>query len=364
MRDGAASPTALFSRDAATAWTPHPPLAPRIPPPGTFPLPSSPLLRYVAPVPSAKETSCPVPVALIIFNRPDLTVRVLDAIRSARPPQLFVIADGPRNDAETALCAQTRALVSSVDWQCELHTNFSDSNMGCGHRPATGIDWVFSQVDQAIILEDDCLPAPSFFQYCAALLARYRDNPRVMHISGNNYLPGVDAGRFSYYFSKYTFSCGWATWRRAWKFYDFGLPAWPKFKLNGGLSAICPDSVERDYWRGKLDPIHSGKRHDAWDYQWNFSVWAQGGLSILPAVNLISNLGFRPDATHTRDLDPRANLPVADIWDIRHPETIEANQDMDRLAFDRVLGGSRLRQRRTLRYRLSKPLRLWQKWGG
>ena len=305
-----------------------------------------------------------MPVALIVFNRPDLTARVLDAIRRAQPRQLFIIADGPRNAGEAPLCEKTRAAASAVDWKCEVRTNFSDTNLGCGQRPATGIDWVFSQVEEAIILEDDCIPAPSFFHYCEQLLRHYRADPRVMHISGNNYLPGFDRVPHSYYFSKYTFSCGWATWRRAWKFYDYNLTTWPKFKANGSLSAICPDPIEASYWRNKLDTIYEGKRDDAWDYQWNYSVWAQGGLSILPAANLISNEGFRPDATHTREIDPRANLPVRDIWDIRHPPIIEPNETIDRLAFDHVLGGERLRRRRTLGYRLSKPMRMWRKWRG
>jgi hypothetical protein len=315
-------------------------------------------------VDSNARQPCAVPVALIIFNRPDLTDRVFEAIRQARPRQLFVVADGPRHTGESRLCEQTRDIVGKVDWKCEVKTDYAQTNFGCGRRPATGIDWVFSQVEEAVILEDDCVPAPSFFDYCQQLLAHYRDDKRVMHISGNNYLVGGPRAPYSYYFSKYTFSCGWATWRRAWKHYDYALTTWPAFKSDGRLNAICPDPIEAEYWENKLDAIHRRRRDDAWDYQWNYAVWSQNGLSILPQVNLISNLGFRPDATHTRATDPRANLPVSDIREIQHPLALERDERMDRLVFDQVLGGERLRQRHTWQYRLSKPARLWRKWLG
>jgi hypothetical protein len=300
-------------------------------------------------------------VALIIFNRPDLTARVFEAIRRAQPRQLFVIADGPRSEAERKLCEQARAAAAKVDWKCDLRTDFAGENLGCGRRPASGIDWVFSQVEEAIILEDDCIPAPSFFHFCEQLLERYRADDRVMHISGNNYLARSSA--CSYYFSKYTFNWGWATWQRAWKHYDYSLQTWPRFKKSA-LAQMCPDPIEAKYWKNKLDTIYERRRDDAWDYQWNYAVWAQGGLSILPEVNLISYEGFRQDATHTRTTDPRSNSPVGDIWEIRHPESMQRDEHMDHLLFDQVLGGARLRQRRSWRYRLSKPLRLYRKWKG
>jgi hypothetical protein len=305
---------------------------------------------------------CAVPVALIIFNRPDLTARVFEAIRRAQPRQLFIIADGPRNEAERKLCHEAREAAAKVDWKCDLRTDFSKENLGCGRRPASGIDWVFSQVEEAIILEDDCIPTHSFFHFCEQLLNHYRGDSRVMHISGNNYLPQSPRTPSSYYLSKYTFSCGWATWRRAWRHYDYSLKTWPQFKTDGSLAQICPDPIEAKYWANKLDTIYQRKRDDAWDYQWNYAVWAQGGLSILPRMNLISNEGFREDATHTRAIDQRANLPIGDIWEISHPQSMQRDEHLDRLMFDRVLGGARLRQRQTWKYRLSKPLRLYRKW--
>lgn len=307
---------------------------------------------------------CHVPVALIVFNRPDLTARVFDAIRAARPSRLLLIADGPRNDAEAGACEEVRAIVQRVDWPCDVSKDFADRNLGCGRRPATGIDWVFSQVEEAILLEDDCLPAPSFFRFCAALLERYRDEPRVMHISGDDYLLGAKTRDTSYYFSNYTFSCGWATWRRAWRHYDYRMSSWPDFRKDGRLQRTFPDPVVRRFWEGKVQPLHEGKRDDAWDFQWNYAVWSQGGLSALPTRNLICNLGWRPDGTHTHAESRWSNLPREDIEEIAHPMEITRDEEADRILFDTFYGGQRLRERGSLAYRLSKPARLARRWFG
>ncbi len=305
--------------------------------------------------------ACSTPVAFIIYNRPDLTQQVFAAIRRARPLRLLVIADGPRTSADTAKCQAARAVVQAVDWPCEVRTHFSEKNLGCGRRPATGIDWVFSQVEEAIILEDDCLPAPSFFHFCECLLKRYRQDLRIMHISGDNYQLGQPRTEAAYYFSKYTHSCGWATWRRAWKFYDYELKSWEAFKAAGLLRAICPDPVEAAHWDRKLTPIARQERDDAWDYQWTYAVWTQGGLSILPAVNLISNLGFRSDATHTRVPSRWGNLPVGEIEELVDPPFVVQNREADRFTFDEMMGGRHQRERHTWSYRLAKPVRLYHK---
>lgn len=305
---------------------------------------------------------CTVPVALIVFNRPDLTARVFETVRAARPSRLLLIADGPRNDAEATVCRKVREIVQCVDWPCEVSTNFSEHNLGCGRRPATGIDWVFSEVEEAIILEDDCLPAPTFFSYCSALLERYRDEPRVMHISGDDYLLGAKTFDTSYYFASYTFSCGWATWRRAWRHFDFGIRSWPEFRKDGRLVATFPDPIVRKFWEGKLQPIHEGKRNDAWDFQWNYAVWSQGGLSALPSRNLICNLGWRPDGTHTLAASRWSDLPLQDIHEIVHPERLEKDEGADRVFFDDFYGGRRLRERASWSYRLRKPQRLLETW--
>ncbi len=155
------------------------------------------------------------PVALIIFNRPDTTERVFAEIAKARPPKLFIIADGPREDrpGEAERCASARAIVDRVDWNCEVQKNYSDVNLGCGARPATGISWVFDQVEEAIILEDDCIAHPTFFRFCDELLEKYRDDERIMHIAGNNFQFGNQRTSFSYFFSHHNICWGWASWR-------------------------------------------------------------------------------------------------------------------------------------------------------
>src|SRR5215831_13781675 len=162
------------------------------------------------------------PVALFVFNRPKLTATVYERIRAARPRRLLVVADGPRpfRPEDRQLCRATRQIVSAPDWACELLTNFADENLGCGRRMSSGLDWVFQQCSEAIILEDDCVPCESFFSFCSEMLNRYREDARIMHVSGNNFQDGRTRGRGSYFFSRYTLSWGWATWRRAWSHYD------------------------------------------------------------------------------------------------------------------------------------------------
>ncbi len=167
-------------------------------------------------------------VALIIFNRPDTTARVFREIATARPPKLFVSADGPRTghpeDAER--CDAARAVVDRVDWDCDVLRNYLEVNLGCGRRPATGISWILEHVDEAIILEDDCVPDPTFFRFCEELLERFREDRRVMHIAGNNFQFGRKRGPFSYFFSSHNISHGWASCRRAWQHFDMGAKLW------------------------------------------------------------------------------------------------------------------------------------------
>lgn len=275
--------------------------------------------------------SLSTPVALFIFNRPDLTQIAFDAIAQVRPRQLLVIADGPRSSEEAQRCQQARAICARADWPCELLTNFSETNLGCKERVASGLDWVFSQTDEAIIIEDDCLPDPSFFRFSEQLLERYRDDERVMHINGCNFLSGNVSIEDSYYFSRYTFGgYGWASWRRAWRHFDKDMKSWPEFKRSGRL-ALFESVAEQDYWRGILDRTHAGEI-DTWDFQWFYAVWSQGGLSIVPCVNLVSNLGFRPDATHTNTSYERqslANVPRKSIDGLRHPRLVVRHREAD-----------------------------------
>jgi len=244
------------------------------------------------------------PVALLVFNRPDTTARVFAAIRQARPPQLLVIADGPRagRAEDGARCAEVRRIVSGVDWPCQVQHNFSDANLGCRQRVASGIDWVFSRVEEAIILEDDCLPDPSFFRFCQELLERYRDDPRVTSICGANHLGSWKADTQSYHFSLYGGIWGWATWRRSWQFYDIDIPHWRDPQTRRRIRDVLGGGTLYRQRAAEFDRVAAGKV-DTWDYQWSFAQLMQSGLTLTSAVNLVSNIGFNAEATHTVNPD-------------------------------------------------------------
>jgi hypothetical protein len=282
----------------------------------------------------------------MIFNRPDFTERVFAEIARARPRKLLVIADGPRperpEDAEK--CAAARAVIERVDWECDVSKNYADTNMGCGHRPATGLRWVFEQVEEAIILEDDCIPHPMFFRFCEDLLEKYRDDERVMHISGANFLSGQKKTPYSYSFSRYSLSWGWASWRRAFKHYDPTLKLWPSLRDTSWLLDRLGDPRAVEHWKKVFDLSHSGiEKVNTWDFQWVFACWAQRGLSILSNTNLVTNVGFREDSTHTRrPTDRRANLPANEIsFPLKHPPYIARDRENDQRIIEQVLLPSR-----------------------
>ena len=282
------------------------------------------------------------PVALLIFNRPDTTARVLKEIAKARPPKLLVVADGPRAHklGEADLCRLTRAVIDQVDWDCEVLTHFAETNMGCKMRVSSGIDWIFEQVEEAIILEDDCLPEPSFFQYCEEMLVKYRHNERVSMVSGGNLQFGQSRGVGSYYFSRYTHIWGWASWRRAWQHYERDIPKWPAFRDEGWLELMFRTQGERDYWRHSFDAVYDGSL-DTWDCSWTFAALINGMVQVVPNVNLISNIGFGPNATHTHIVGIHANMPTQPIvFPLKHSSFVLADHQADRYIADQQLAPS------------------------
>jgi hypothetical protein len=271
------------------------------------------------------------PVALLVFNRPDTTARVFESIRAARPPRLLVVADGPRagRAGEEELCRRTRAVVERVDWPCEVATSYSDVNLGCRVRISSGLDWVFQEVEEAIVLEDDCLPEPSFYRYCEELLARYRADERIMVVSGTSYQFGVRNGPYSYYFSRYPHVWGWASWRRAWRLYDVEMRLWPAFRDEGWLEQLHDRRLVRGFWRRMLDETHAGA-NATWDYQLAFACQAHHGLSITPGVNLVRNIGFGPQATRTRRKNRFAEMPTEPMaFPLLHPPHMVRHREAD-----------------------------------
>jgi hypothetical protein len=299
-----------------------------------------------------------VPVLLIIHRRPDETRRVFEAIARARPRRLFVAADGPRTSADRGLCDLTRAAVQGVDWDCEVAYDFSEANIGLNRRVTSALDHVFAAVDSAIVLEDDCLPDDRFFTFCSSMLERYRDDPRVVHISGECYRR--TRPRDSYVFSKYPLAWGWATWRRSWSLYDRGLRAWPIFQNQPEAQALFDTDDERRYWFATFDRVHRDaqtERPMSWDYAWYYACMTHG-LSIHPAVNLVSNIGYGPLASHTHGDSELANRVAGPLEsELRHPAAIVRDRQTDEDTFDRRFPGGLLKQQRTLRHQLGRPAR-------
>jgi hypothetical protein len=285
------------------------------------------------------------PVAFIIFNRPDTTKRVFEAIRQAKPPKLLVIADGPRADrpGEAEKCAAARAIIEGVDWECEVLTNYSGVNLGCKIRVSSGLDWVFSEVEEAIILEDDCLPDLTFFQFCEDMLVRYREDTRVMSIAGTN-IQGNFSLYFSYFFSRFALMWGWATWRRCWKLYDYRMLDWPSLKKTKWLYSVgVGKKIFQWYWNTIFDRVYSGEIN-SWAYRWIYTCWREHGLTIIPSINLVKNIGYGDDATHTtKDHPILAKLIEKQMnWPLKHPNQVEIIYEADEFISKNWFGASRL----------------------
>jgi len=244
-------------------------------------------------------------ILLLAFNRPDTTRQVFEAIRKARPPRLYVAADGPRPDCprDAGLCAEVRRIATAVDWPCEIQTLLQTRNLGCRFGPETGLDWFFDREVEGIILEDDCLPDQTFFRFCEELLERYRGEAKVMMISGHCCHYGDRHDSASYRFSRNVHIWGWATWRRAWQQHqDRELRQWPALRDSPWLLRIGDGHRDfRNCWTAIFDQLRASEGPVTWDYQWRFSCWACDTLTIVPSCNLVKNIGFGEDATHTKD---------------------------------------------------------------
>lgn len=268
------------------------------------------------------------PIVFLIFRRPDTTQRVFERIAQAKPKQLFVVADGPRTPDEAEKCRQTREIINQVDWDCQVYTNYADYNMGLRKRISSGLDWVFEQVEQAIILEDDCLPHPTFFRFCEELLEKYKDDERIMHISGDNFghkrRAGVDD---SYYFSMFAHVWGWATWRRAWAKYDMDMTSWDDLNMRKKILSKFHTTKQKRYWE-HIWNLTTQNQIDSWAYRWMYTCMFYDALCIMPYENQISNIGVGTEGTNTKNTQSLvANLPTSDmIFPLKHPTQFEYDQ--------------------------------------
>jgi hypothetical protein len=264
---------------------------------------------------------------LIVFNRPDTTRLVFEAIQRHRPTRLYVAADGPRNNVkeEIQMCMRVRELVKTVDWPCTLRTLFRDTNLGCMRAVSSALNWFFEQEEEGIILEDDTVPADSFFSFCELLLCRYRHEKHVSMIAGYNPAANRFESGSSYFFSRYTITWGWATWRRSWLNYDPEMRHWPEMLQCGHLARILDGraNVIR-HWEKLFDLVRNGAI-DTWDYQWLYSSWRTDSFIAVSSKNLIANIGFGPGATHTTGGPPPyvRDLSREDVtFPLTHPSVL------------------------------------------
>lgn len=281
------------------------------------------------------------PILLIAWRRPNTLRQVIKAIKQIAPTRLYIACDGPnpeRPGEEDDVAATRDVIRQEVDWPCQIERFYSDHNQGCRLGVSRAITWFFDQVEEGIVLEDDCVPHPDFFALCQKLLETYRHDNRVWCISGNNFQNGQWRGKGSYYFSRYNHCWGWATWRRCWQHYEVDLKSWPALRDSGLLSTIFSDSVESRYWSHIWQRLLETGQPDTWDYQWTFTCIANGGLTVLPNRNLVRNVGFGEGATHTLRGTVDTNVTLGVNCNI-HPEFIIRDDSADQYTFDNHFGG-------------------------
>jgi hypothetical protein len=273
-------------------------------------------------------------VLFLVFNRPDATRRVLDAILAARPRRLYVAADGPRpsHARDAADCAAVREIINHVPATVDVRTRYRSHNLGCRAAVSEALDWFYEHEPEGVVLEDDCLPDPSFFRYSAALLDRYREQNEVFAIAGNGSHSIEIEREDSYRFSRYNHVWGWATWRRAWQNYDDEMSDWPRLRETSWLLQVGDGHHDfARFWKAAFDAAYLAEV-DTWAYRWTYSCWRRGGLTALPMSNLVKNIGFDLGATHTADTENwLARLPLERMdCPLRHPERVERDVDLDR----------------------------------
>lgn len=276
------------------------------------------------------------PILLVAWRRPNHLKKVIEAVRKVEPTKIFVAVDGARLGAEYSeerkLIEETKQVIEKeIDWECELMINYQEQNLGCEKGVSTAISWFFQNVSEGIILEDDCVPNISFFRFCAEMLDKYRNEDKVMTITGNNFNQLNVFTNEKYYFSRYNHIWGWATWSRAWKNYNFDFQNWLDLKANSFLDNYLNSKLEANYWSKYFDEIYIDKTLDTWDYPWRLNIWQKGGLTVTPVVNLVENIGFDDLATHSKVGSTPKTVELC--WPLKHPSNIKRNIKADNYTF-------------------------------
>ena len=286
------------------------------------------------------------PVALIFFNRPETLEQVFEKVKKAQPKQLFLIQDGARNEDDARKIKECRKIVEDIDWDCEVHKNYSETNLGCGKRPATGISWVLEQVDRTIILEDDCVPCDTFFAYCEEMLERYKDDDRISYISGLNHFEEWDCGQYSYFFTKTGAIWGWATWRRAWQLYDYNINAINDTYLKKLLPYQFADKETGKKriasWEYAHTALQEGANLSYWDMQWGLVKYSQNQLVIVPKYNQIYNIGVGAASSHAQRVKSKGfvkyknffYIPTRELeFPLSHQQYCACDEEYDKLVY-------------------------------
>ena len=280
------------------------------------------------------------PILFLVFNRPDLTKIVFERIREIKPKRLYIAADGPREThaGEEEKCLETRKIFEKIDWDCEIKMLFRDKNIGLRTAVSQAIDWFFDNEEKGIVLEDDCLADISFFSFCEELLEYYKDDSRIMHISGDNFQNGITRGDGSYYFSKIMHCWGWASWRRAWKHYDTNLESFSEFKKQEKIKNVFENKLVQEFFVKNFQKVYDGNL-SSWATVWAYSIYIQNGLCINPNTNLITNIGFGNEATHTKASVKYANMKIQEIENIIHPSLfVLPYKEADNFTFEHHFG--------------------------
>ena len=300
------------------------------------------------------------PVVILLFNRVENTKKLFNIIKKVKPEKLFLIADGPRkeNKEDTIKCEETRKIFDNIDWNCKVYKKFSDKNLGCAKNGYTGFSWVFENVEEAIFLEDDCIPDISFFKFCDELLEKYRNDSRIMLISGTNQLGNWKKTDYSYHFSRFGGIWGWASWRRAWKYYDFDMRLWNDKEVRKNLRKqlnFFQYISRRDIYN---QIYNKTAKFSSWAYQWGFARIVQSGLAISPCVNLITNIGSGNDATNNKKKSSVSNLKSFEMkFPLKHPQFVLPDVEYDKKIYNKIQGSNYRILKNYLSYRVKRVLK-------
>ena len=274
-------------------------------------------------------------VLFVFFNKIEETKRVFEAIKNAQPPRIYLASDGARFDkkGEKEKVENLRKFVSeNIDWDCEVKTRFSETNQGCGRGVSNAVSWFFENEEMGIILEDDCLPCPNFFRFCDELLVKYKDDERISIISGTNEFGKYREDKSNeYFFSRFTYIWGWASFRRVWKDFDYTLSFLPELKKKMSydelLFPLKKHQVKKMSRKFEKTYKSKGEKLRAWSYQLLCLCLMKKQLCIVPKANLISNIGFGENSTHTTNPNAvNSNIPVGELlFPLKEPDNIEPN---------------------------------------